>query len=885
MNETLTCTRPKRILYILSEWRHRFLHFCNPKFYHISHNYQLNFTKMPKIASASRLGHKFLEFFKAHHEDELECRSSGRFGTGTKHGTRRYHELLTDVNNALDDLLGLHGSDDGSEVIEIPKCMYEGDLCDLHHQICLSFVGRYDSEASENHRTKSVPPKMDPDLTFAGTESGSDREDDHGELFSSHECTDEMDQQSDDDANTDLNDASYNDSDNDSSGDSVDDDDDENELLSSDDPCDLAEYDKEEVMQKDQVSQRRRQLIKDDKDNLRTLVTVSGDDVRSQSMSDQMQSHSIKQASRMTPNPTDGHSSSAPFTPKNDASSLQHCYDSAMARRSSYGVHYRRSPGPRTLMIVTTISADPSCDKDVHSNEEAVRRRILATFASKAHNSAYGEEGFVYAFRDNELPFIKIGLARDLGKRKAQIEKSCGFVESMSLVAAVKVKAHKQLEQIIHQDLAPHRRFFDCACGQSRNRNGFTRHQEYFEIDDDAASSTLQLWADFVESLKPDWHAKMLEPSRIEPSETHESHEKRVQRWREFLGIPAPVAKIEKGTSVSPFILRSTARSLNDVPGVTESSNPDYTPSKPPRSAPEDIAEAYKPVHSGLLFSESPKRTFSSCEPIDRTHERNFHSTVYPFTFNAPYRIKDGGLDLNDTAAITTSSLQAKSSSSDTNVPPAGKQSSPFYAGAYNAQQNPNGSLEKPQHESSSAVEDLPSDLGLAAKPIFPKESIDRAPSSDVPLSPDLRSQPGDNPGPFATSGHTEGIRKSTDGATPATRDDPGETHRPRIEVQASDAVFLPSQKITNNATVLSASPVVQLMTELAKCLLAKEVRPLPARAISADIWQFRWPLACSIAFAIHSPHIPAGLSFLMWSIFLPFFVAELRGWAVTDQV
>jgi hypothetical protein len=80
---------------------------------------------------------------------------------------------------------------------------------------------------------------------------------------------------------------------------------------------------------------------------------------------------------------------------------------------------------------------------------------------------------------------------------------------------------------------------------------------------------------------------------------------------------------------------------------------------------------------------------------------------------------------------------------------------------------------------------------------------------------------------------------------------------------------------------MISAGQLMQSMTELATCLLAKEVRPLSARAISADIWQFRWPLACSIAFALHSPYIPAGLSFLMWSVFLPFFVAELRGWAV----
>jgi hypothetical protein len=89
----------------------------------------------------------------------------------------------------------------------------------------------------------------------------------------------------------------------------------------------------------------------------------------------------------------------------------------------------------------------------------------------------------------------------------------------------------------------------------------------------------------------------------------------------------------------------------------------------------------------------------------------------------------------------------------------------------------------------------------------------------------------------------------------------------------------LPSQKQQEHAITVLTSPLVQSAFELAKGLLAKEVQPLPARAISDDLRQLRWPLACSVAFALQSPHIPAGLSLLMWSVFLPFFVAELRGW------
>jgi hypothetical protein len=752
---------------------------------------------MSATPSASRLGKNLLEFLKIRHGDELQCRDVHRFEILEKHAPNGYLELFADVGNALDDLLGLLGSGDGHNIGDIPKCMYKRNLCGLHRQTCLDFVGSCGSDG-------------------------------HEELLSSCESTDETDHNLPDDMAAGLND--------DLDGNSNEDEDDENDL--SADARDLAEYDREEVIWKDQVSQHRRQRVKIDEDDVKTLVSVSDDDDRAESMIDSPQRGSVSYASRATPKCTRKYSSRSPSTPKNTPSFLRRYSDKDSAQKTLYYGHYKNSPSYRTLRTVTTLSADPSYDEDVEVNEEAVRQRIKAPIVSKGHNPAYGKAGFVYAFRDNELPLIKIGYTtKKLEERKSAIEKSCGYINSMTLVAAVEVKAYKRLEEIIHQDLAPHRRFFDCACG-GRNKHRFTRHQEYFEIDDKTALITLQLWADFVErqpwernprpqqgtDLKSNWYDKLLKPSRVEPSETHDSHDDRVKRWRKFLDIPFPEVEFEfelaEAAYTTRLAMRSTAENRNDITGFAESFKPDYTPSKPPRPATEDTDETNESVKPNFSFAESLERSSSSNELTDLPVQE-FHRTAHEFTTNLPYRTKDGEPTSNDTAATPASSLQAESISNGTTVSPNGKRSSSILPGVRKAQQNTGGSSEKIHDEAPSV---------------------------------------------------------------PTAQTDLEKTHQSQSEARPSDTVSSASQKILNNAIIMSASPLMQSMTELATCLLAKEVRPLPARAISADIWQFRWPLACSIAFALHSPHIPAGLSFLMWSVFLPFFVAELRGWAVVGR-
>ncbi|GAB7332415.1 hypothetical protein MBLNU13_g04225t1 [Cladosporium sp. NU13] len=846
---------------------------------------------MSGVSSTWSLEQSLLKFLKEHHLNELECSGSRRLEARERQASHGYHELVTKISNALSDLYGLCGTSDGTNAMAIPECMQRRALCDLHHQLCLDFVCGSGGKALQDRHTEPFSPVTIPGLMSANMAAALDQDDGHKKLFDSHKYTDKSGQQLGGDVDEDSNDDLEDEMIEDLGGDSGDD---ENDEPSNIDALGLDEYDRQEVIQKDEVSQRCRQYIVDE-DDVRTLLSFSDLEDRAGSMSDSMQSDTMIHADCTTPKSAAEHSSSSPFTPRNHPLFLRRSLDTHSARINLYTGQFHLSPNDRTLRTVTTLSADPSYDEPVELNEKAVRQLIMDADHSKSNSLAYAKAGYVYAFRDNELSLIKFGHTTDLKTRKADIERDCGFVKGITLVAAVNVKACKQLEDIIHQDLAPHRRFFDCKCGRFKRQKGFTRHQEWFQIDDNTASSTMQLWADFVERrpwsrklshrrgthLKRRWHARLLASSKIEASETHESHDDRVKRWRELLNIPLPEVDLEgevtEGTSTPLLTTRSTAQPLNGVAGVTESSTPDYTPSKPPRSGPEDITEADKSVKSNLLFSESAKRSSSPYEPTDRTHEQDPQSTVYSSSFSLPYRNKDGASIPDGTAA----SLQAKNTLNETTVPSGRKQSSLILPGLFKAQQNTDEQSERSQDEASSLMKSLPSGPIFATTPTVPKPSIDREPPCHTALSPVGSSRSGDNPGASTTPGRSAGIKQSEDEVASTVGGDIGKTHRTQSKDQPSDRVFSPLQKRPNNATVLSASPVVQSMSELARCLLAKDVRPLPARAISADIWQFRWPIACSIAFALHSPHIPAGLSFLMWSIFLPLFVAELRGWAI----
>lgn len=123
--------------------------------------------------------------------------------------------------------------------------------------------------------------------------------------------------------------------------------------------------------------------------------------------------------------------------------------------------------------------------------------------------------------------------------------------------------------------------------------------------------------------------------------------------------------------------------------------------------------------------------------------------------------------------------------------------------------------------------------------------------------------------------------------------------------VEERSAPELPSSGILTNGTVYTArldnvqssqkryvhesgrvadTFALESALALATKLLTKEVKSQPKRTIFTDLWKLRWPLACCVVFVVYSPYLPPRLTYLMWSLFLPLFVAELRGWTDTAE-
>jgi hypothetical protein len=151
---------------------------------------------------------------------------------------------------------------------------------------------------------------------------------------------------------------------------------------------------------------------------------------------------------------------------------------------------------------------------------------------------------------------------------------------------------------------------------------------------------------------------------------------------------------------------------------------------------------------------------------------------------------------------------------------------------------------------------------------VLTSPSTDRGQNPSPPKRPATEAANDDNPG-----------IQTEESNVPCEEGKVQDHHRPQqhSEEQKSTTSVLPNQN-PEEAT-LSVETLLQSSLTLAAKFLAKDVQPMPLRTISADLWQLRWPLACSVAFALQSPYMPPALSFVMWSIFLPFFVAELRAW------
>ena len=664
----------------------------------------------------------------------------------------------------------------------------------------------------------------------------------------------------------------------------------------------MEDEDKKEIIRKDEVPVRSARFIKINNDHERWLVPVTNNDDPAGSTHEPQQRKAVTQPFRTPSRATSHRSRKLLAASKDDPSSLQLVYQIDSAKKDFLKHCYDENPSYRTLIAWITLSIDPSCYQDVEINEEVVRRRITALFTSESSGPALAKEGFVYAFRDNDFQLVKIGSSTNLEKRKADIERKCGFVNGLTLVAAVKAKAYKLLEDIVHQDLAPHRRFFDCACGRSGNKKGFTRHQEYFQIDDAAAVSTLQLWADFVEEqpweqdtltgrikdLRREWRDKLLMPSASKIHEKHEDHDERIKRWRTFLKIRTPKAAIIVEPSIPSVTSGNTMEQESAVAVSTESLAPDDTPSKPPRPPFDNFPAVEKPTKPTPWSSGIPKPP-SSSKPEKSSHvqEQDLYSIASPFTFSLPHRFKS-----NNSLPCNSDTTQARGLPGDQSVDLDETKPTSIFQGISEKQPYTAGRFQTFADNIPAAESNPPTHCERAIASTSTTQAIPAAPQpfAHIQFDPNWSSIGSNHPAPLTQTGagNVKSEQSTEDGRPFSPVNDPKTPRRQHQGEQSRSNVIskktptpCDTQEGQTAATTIITGPLAQSIFDFARNLLAKEVRPLPARTILTDLWQLRWPLACSVVVALQSPYIPSVLSLLMWSIFLPFFVAELRGWIV----
>lgn len=808
---------------------------------------------MSASKSTPALKRSFRRFFRSEHEgnNRKPCCHWTEF---PEEGDRiRCNKPASDVGGALEDLLDLEELLDlenlngEAGLFHVPEYIYKRALCEHHQAAYLHLCNKHSDKTSQND-------SMESEASY-GDHSG-------------HHWIEALDH----DSNKEL-----------------------LELAARRDE----ERDKEEVLDKANVSQGREKRIDIYNNDFRVLVDISthGLDGPSSALYDKKTSLSTDARSHCeltsnegtTSNPLPDHDSSAvPNTPQKFVAPPLASHDSASRKRQMKD-HMGKSPGRRNLKASETLSADSSYEYDVADNEKLVRRQLQAPLVTKGRFSR--EEGFVYALRDEALGLVKIGSTyRDVFVRKTEIERRCNILRGLSLVGFEKVLAYERLEQIIQQDLAPHRWFFNCECGKQTTKQGFTRHQEWFQVDNNTLLRTLRFWAGFVKSypwtphpgedqkflLRNEWHKKLSVTQNVKSDERHDDHSMREERWRKLLGLNE--LGVFETTFSKALVLRPAAsRDDTNGPCVATLSLPDSTPSKPPRSLVVKPSGAHSSL--GIQTHETQRSKASpSSEISPRPHSRT--ESRSPISANLPGHSKTPGVhtSMQQAAAETPGAEKDNSSLLGGRVPPLifGRSHSTSVLQDVKFAQDPSvghwnfdfGSFGQGQTPYRPKVEPAIATVKLSDR----RRPLDHQ-------APTISSLDRKRPESAAKAQITDSESEGRSGeANSLNTGDVEERQRQQPESASSVPDVSNCKKIPDDAA-FSSDRLVQSLSELVTQHLAKEARPLPARTISADLWQLRWPLACSISLALQSPHIPPALSLVIWSVFLPFFVAELRGW------
>ncbi|KAI6847851.1 hypothetical protein KC332_g2224 [Hortaea werneckii] len=188
--------------------------------------------------------------------------------------------------------------------------------------------------------------------------------------------------------------------------------------------------------------------------------------------------------------------------------------------------------------------------------------------------------------------------------------------------------------------------------------------------------------------------------------------------------------------------------------------------------------------------------------------------------------------------------------------------------------------------KSETVEEDLAATFMNAAQKapdVLPIPSVEPVTAAKPPTSaPDISADSGDDAQTPNVHGHapssqitpSSGESASSSSASAAA----SEEDQPKAEAQYKDS----KRNHISTHNLGATSEGVNHGEKLLMTLLAalnREKPAIPESTIMEDLTALRWPLGCAVVFALHTPYAPPLLSAMLWAIFLPSLVAELRGW------
>ena len=261
----------------------------------------------------------------------------------------------------------------------------------------------------------------------------------------------------------------------------------------------------------------------------------------------------------------------------------------------------------RGNLAFRTMAGDVMFDYHARYNEDNVVS-LLRRPLPYTDTTSFGKTGWIYAIRDPELDLVKIGLTREESKLKPadkrfhRLKSDCQLSLGAYIIhdpKQIPVQAFRRLEELVHEDLRPHRWYFDCECGLKRGRRLYeTEHHEWYEISDRDAIETIHVWREFIlqepygllrnnayHNLQDEWIQRIENRPEVHEDERHEHHQRRVHRWRSlFSEVDSATSTASRQSVLEPKSEENqeikveddprTSLSLDDIPPASSDMAP-----------------------------------------------------------------------------------------------------------------------------------------------------------------------------------------------------------------------------------------------------------------------------------------------------------------------